>query len=324
MILSIFDDPRFDEHDPGPEHPEHPGRLRGARAGLVGLTLRARPVRLAAPEELCLVHDPAHVEDVLRADGETRLFDPDTVTSMGSVTAARCAAGAALDAADLLLAGEPSFVLCRPPGHHATRSRAMGFCLFNNAALAAERLRRAGRRVLVFDPDVHHGNGTEEIFYEEPDVLYVSCHRWPYYPGTGAATATGRGAGLGATLNLPMPPGAGDGHAQAAVRELLLPALDRFRPHCCVVSAGYDALAGDPLGDMRLSPRGLAAMWGVIVSRMPTLAVLEGGYSLENLREGIAATAAVLAGQPPPPMDAAAPPGWLDQLRARRHPLLRP
>lgn len=322
MSFSLFDDPLFDDHHPGPDHPEKPARLKAARGGLQGLDMTRRPPRSASREELLMVHDEAHVDHILGGDGDTVMLDPDTITSQGSVKAARSAAGAALDAAALLLRGEPSFVLCRPPGHHATRSRAMGFCLFNNAALAAEQLRRAGKRVLIFDPDIHHGNGTEEIFYEEPDVLYVSFHRWPFYPGTGAASDTGSGAGLGRTLNVPMPAGAGDGHAQAAMRRLVLPALYRFRPDCCVISAGYDALDGDPLGDMCLSPRGMAALWGALLSRMPTMAVLEGGYSLENLRTGVAATARVLGGHGSPPLDAPSPKGWTEHLLSFRHPLL--
>lgn len=175
----------------------------------------------------------------------------------------------------------------------------------------------------VVDPDVHHGNGTQEIFYDHPEVLYASLHRFPFYPGSGAAEEIGRGEGRGRTLNIPLPVGVGDAHYLAAADVLLLPALEAFAPDAIVISAGYDALAGDPLGGMSLSPEGLAALWFRLVRRWPCMAVLEGGYALGPLRAGLEATARVLTGAPAPDPDG---PGldaaWEARLRAWRHPLL--
>ena len=319
--MLVFDDPHFDLHDPGPDHPERAARLGAARAGLAGLAggWTARTPRVATPAELETVHTASHVARVLAADGRTVMLDPDTITSAGSVQAALRAAGAALEAAAALLDGEASLVLCRPPGHHAPADRAMGFCLLNNAALAAQHLAAAGKRVLVFDPDVHHGNGTEAIFWERPDVLFVSLHQAPFYPGTGAAHAHGAGAGRGT------PAGAGDALYAEAMRARVLPAVRRYRPDVCVISAGFDALAGDPLGGMRLSAAGMAALWASLLDEgLPALAVLEGGYSLDNLTTGVAACAGVLSGQGPRPALSTAPcsAGQRQNLTAVPHPLL--
>ncbi|RME27255.1 MAG: histone deacetylase [Deltaproteobacteria bacterium] len=301
MRVLIFDDPAFDEHHQGPGHPESPARLVAVRAALAGRPWIRRRGRPATVEELCTVHAPAYVDAVLATDGRPVVLDPDVSTSAGSVRAARRAAGAALDAADALVRGEPGFVLCRPPGHHATPDRAMGFCIFNNAALAAHRLTGrdgdgARRRVLVFDPDVHHGNGTQDIFWQRDDVLYVSLHRAPFYPGSGAETERGAGPGAGLTVNVELPAGAGDDVVLAAFFERALPAIEDFDPEYCVISAGYDALAGDPLGGMRLSIDGLCRMWAPIVAAVPTMAVLEGGYDPPLLGRAVAATADLLAG----------------------------
>ncbi|MCB9780698.1 MAG: histone deacetylase [Alphaproteobacteria bacterium] len=295
--MLLFDDPVFDTHDPGFGHPECPARLVAVRAALADLGLPTRGARLAERAELLAVHDAAHVDRVLACDGRAVSLDPDTHTSPGSVRAARAAAGAALDAADLLLDGVSSFVLARPPGHHATRRRAMGFCLFNHAALAADRLARAGRRVLLFDPDVHHGNGSQDIFWERGDVLYVSLHRAPFYPGTGSVDERGAGPGLGATVNVPLPAGAGDDAWRAAFETVALPAIDAFDPDAVVISAGFDGLAGDPLGGTRLSVDAMCALWRPLVRRAPTMAVLEGGYGLSTLAAGVRATAQLLAGR---------------------------
>jgi len=296
----IFDDPAFDDHDQGPGHPESPARLSAVRAALAPQPWIRRRGRAASVEELCTVHAPAWVDSVLATRGRPVRLDPDVQTSAGSVNAALVAAGSALDAADALLLGESSFVLCRPPGHHATPNRAMGFCIFNNAALAAHRLTGrdgdgARRRVLVFDPDVHHGNGTQDIFWQRDDVLYVSLHRAPFYPGSGAGTDRGAGRGEGLTVNIELPAGAGDDAYLAALSDRALPAIADFDPEVCVISAGYDALDGDPLGGMRLSIDGLCEMWAPIVKDLPTMAVLEGGYDPDLLGKAVASTAAVLA-----------------------------
>lgn len=320
--MIVYDSPQFDLHLPGPGHVERPDRLVAARAALAGLKVEVRQPRPATPEELSLVHEVSYVSWLLSLRGRHATLDPDTATSPGSVDAALEAAGGALMAAEDALSGRPAFVLGRPPGHHATPNRAMGFCLFNSAALAAAWLAAKGRRVLVFDPDVHHGNGTKDIFWRRSDVLYVSLHRYPYYPGTGAAGETGAGEGRGATLNVPLPEGATDGHYHAAMRERVLPAVTRFQPDVCVISAGYDALDGDDMGGMELTVDGLAAMWGALVSRWPCLAVLEGGYKLETLSAGVRRTASVLESGQAPALDAADPPGWSALMARWTHPLL--
>jgi acetoin utilization deacetylase AcuC-like enzyme len=198
----------------------------------------------------------------------------------------------------------------------------MGFCVFNAAALAAAALAAEGHRVLVFDPDVHHGNGTQAIFWSEPGVLVASMHLWPFWPGTGAFGEVGAGAGRGATLNTPMPDGAGDALYRAAFEARVLPAVRAFGPTRVVVSCGLDALEGDPVGRARLSPAGLAAMVGALARLAPAMAVLEGGYDLGNLADGVAAVLPALGGAaaPWPVAPAALPAGLTARLRA--HPLL--
>jgi acetoin utilization deacetylase AcuC-like enzyme len=217
MRVGLYDDPLFREHDSGEGHPERPARLDAIRHGLKqgGLEERMLPVapRPATPDELARVHSAAHVARVEATRGRTVRFDPDTQAGPRSAEAALLAAGAVTDAVDRVLAGDLDRALClvRPPGHHAERERAMGFCLFNNVAVgAAHALARGLSRVAVVDFDVHHGNGTQDSFYDDPRVLYVSSHAFPYYPGTGALSETGAGPGAGFNVNLPMPAGLGD------------------------------------------------------------------------------------------------------------------
>lgn len=322
--MLLFDDLRFDDHDAGPMHPERAARLSAVREGLSAFDWERRPAQPADAAALRLIHTPEHVQRILSAEGRSVAVDADTLISPGSVLAARLAVGAALEGAEALLDGVPSFVLCRPPGHHAAPNRAMGFCLFNNAALAAARLAAAGQRVLVFDPDVHHGNGTEAAFWEVPEVLFVSLHQAPFYPGTGATRATGGGAGAGTTVNTPLPAGADDAWYAEAMRARVVPAIRAFKPDVCVISAGFDALEHDPLGGMRLSAGGLAAVWSAVMEDgLPAMAVLEGGYDLENLRQGVSACAAVLAGESRPALvEGGVPASWQRSLRSWGHPLL--
>lgn len=320
--MIVFDSDCFDAHHPADGHPERVERVIAAREALRGLGFDQREARPATSDELLAVHQPAYVERLLSTRGRRAVLDLDTLTSAGSIDAALRGAGGAIQAAEALIAGTPSFVLCRPPGHHATADQAMGFCLFNNAAVAAAWLAARGRRVAIIDPDVHHGNGTQAIFWGRREVLYVSLHRYPFYPGTGAAGEYGAGAGLGTTLNVPLAAGAGDGHYHAAMRQRVLPALNAFAPDAVILSAGYDALDGDDMGGMGLSVAGLAALWAEITRRWPTLAVLEGGYNLDTLAAGVRATARVLAGQEHPPMHAPDPQGWVSQMARWTHPLL--
>jgi acetoin utilization deacetylase AcuC-like enzyme len=285
-------DERFLAHVAPREHPERPARLEAIEralgaAGLIERCVRV-PARPATRAELERVHAPAYV-DALEATvgkGGQGWLDPDTFYSDGSWTAALLAAGAAVDLAVQVAAGalDNGFAAVRPPGHHATRDRAMGFCLLNNVAVAAAALRAEGKRVAIFDWDVHHGNGTEAIFDEEPDVLYCSTHEWPQYPGTGLSDYTGRGAGLGATVNVPLPRGTRADAYLAAYRARIRPAIAAFAPDVILVSAGFDAHADDPLGGLKLDDDIYATLTTDMLALCPRVAVvLEGGYDLEAL-----------------------------------------
>ena len=314
-------------HDPGVGHQERPERLAAVSAAIESSSLASRlqrhEPRRAAREALLRVHDAAYVDMVLGLRGACRRLDADTAVSPGSVEAALFAAGAALDASAAVLGGAARSAFCtiRPPGHHAERDRAMGFCLFNNVAVTAAAalagalpLNAPGathanglaplQRVLIFDPDVHHGNGTQHIFYRSAAVHYISIHQYPFYPGTGAARERGSGAGAGFTLNVPLPAGCGDDEYLAATERLVLPELRTFAPQLVIFSAGFDAHRRDPLGMMRVSTAGFAAMYRLLLdeldrSRTPHLFVLEGGYNLPALADGVTAVLTELADRYP-------------------------
>src|SRR5215471_7186195 len=260
--MLLISSTRFQEHTTPPGHPERPeraevfDRIAAAWRERGGRVVEPRP---ATRDELLRVHDEAYVASIDALDGRAAMLDPDTFTSPESVEVARLAAGAAVQAAEHALdTGETAFALVRPPGHHAERDKAMGFCLFNNVAVAAAAaLARGLARVAVVDIDVHHGNGTQWMFYDDPRVFYVSTHQFPFYPGTGAADETGTGAGRGFTLNIPLAAGARDGDYEIAYGEIA-GALDRYAPQLLLVSAGYDAHADDPLASMRVSTDGYA------------------------------------------------------------------
>jgi acetoin utilization deacetylase AcuC-like enzyme len=296
-------------HDPGPGHPERPERLQAILADL-----RREPIagtRWAAPnpaprEALERVHTPAYVADLLRLRGRSADLDPDTTVSPGSIDAALLAAGAAIDAVDALMTGAASsaFALVRPPGHHAEPARAMGFCLFNNIAVAAAhaKARHGCRRILIVDWDVHHGNGTQAAFYADPSVLYFSTHQSPFYPGTGGPEEIGEGEGKGFTINVPLPAGLGDGDYVAVFSLVLGPIAGSFAPDLVLVSAGVDAHRADPLGEMRLTEAGFAHLCGGVLKIAQHHAggrvalILEGGYDLRALPACVRACANVLAG----------------------------
>jgi acetoin utilization deacetylase AcuC-like enzyme len=318
MAVGLYDDPIFREHDSGRGHPERPERLDAIRRGLTaaGLDGRVRWLepRDATRDELLRVHAAAHVAAIAATAGRTVRFDADTQAGPRSYEAALRAAGAACDAVDRVLDGDlqRAFCLVRPPGHHAERARAMGFCLFNNVAVAAAHaLARGLARVAVIDFDVHHGNGTQDIFAADPRVLYVSSHAWPFYPGTGALQETGDGDGRGYTVNLPLPMGCGDAEFAHLYREVVEPIARAFAPQLVLVSAGFDAWGGDPLAGMALTEDGYAALAGACLDAAAGAAkgravfVLEGGYDEDGLARSGAAVVAQLLGDPRPP---AAPP----------------
>jgi len=309
---AVIYDEVFLAHDTG-EHPECAARLVRTLAVLqeTGLLdgLEVLSPRPAPREWIETVHRPAYVRAVesLCATGGGA-FDLDTPVSARSFEAALAAAGAGLLAVDLLCASpaRPSFALVRPPGHHAEPAEALGFCLFNNIAIATHyALRRHGaERVLIVDYDVHHGNGTQHAFYEDGRVLYFSVHQWPLYPGSGTPEETGVGAGEGRIINVPLPHGTGDEGYLEVFGRVLVPAARRFQPDLILVSAGYDAHWRDPLANMSLSVAGYAALATVVKGLAAELCqgrlafFLEGGYDLDALAYGVAATLDVLLGLP--------------------------
>jgi acetoin utilization deacetylase AcuC-like enzyme len=316
---------RFEEHVTPPGHPERPERAHAFDA--VASRWRERGGRTTEPrpavrDELARVHDPTYLDEIERTSGQAMMLDPDTFTSPESYEIALLAAGAAIQACEHALdRREPAFALVRPPGHHAERNRAMGFCLYNNAAVAAAAARSRGvERVAIVDIDVHHGNGSQWMFYDDPQVLYVSTHQFPFYPGTGAADEAGAGAGAGYTVNVPFEAGANDADYALAYRAVVLPVLERFAPGLTVVSAGYDAHESDPLASMRLTSPGYGAIVGALagVARQHgTIAlVTEGGYDLSALAACLEASIAAIDGSGD--LAAFAAPGGADAPRGER------
>ncbi len=307
-MLLVATDAHFEEHDAGRSHPERPARVRAVLEGLdAGAPRDARrrlDPRRATRAELERVHTKQYVDYLERfcAEGGGHL-DADTGASAASWEAALLAAGSGLEAVDALERGDGEFAFCaiRPPGHHAVAERAMGFCLLNNVAVTAAALRDRGERVLVVDWDAHHGNGTQDIFYGDGAVMYVSMHEWPLYPGTGRLTDAGEGSGVGTTVNFPLPAGATGDVYLDAIDSVVEPLAERFAPTWVLVSAGYDAHRADPLTGLGLS----AGDYADLTARIMALAAprrlvvfLEGGYDLGALRDSTAATVSTLLGRP--------------------------
>ena len=313
MATGLVHDERFLLHRAPYEHPEHPGRLTAIHGRLEeeGLLDRCESVaaREATREELLRIHTPEHLETIAEtASGihEFTQLDPDTYTSRDSYEAALLAAGGLVELSLAVAEGRLAngLALLRPPGHHAEADHAMGFCLFNNVAVAARAVqdRKAARRILIVDWDVHHGNGTQHSFWDDPSVLYFSTHQSPFYPGTGAAEEAGGGKGRGFNVNVPWPAGMGDADFLAAFDRLLLPVARGFSPELVLVSAGFDAAAGDLLGGMRVSPEGYAALTERLLSLADGRVVLalEGGYNLDAIARSAAACLRVLLGEESP------------------------
>jgi acetoin utilization deacetylase AcuC-like enzyme len=337
-VLGYVLDEVFVHHRAPLGHPERPARAEAVRDALVAAGVRERGThvvaRIATDEELARVHAGAYLDDLTReVPGKSGWLDADTYFSPGTWEAATKAAGGVSELALRVLAGELSrgLAVVRPPGHHATADRAMGFCLLNNVAVAAAAARAAGAaRVAIVDWDVHHGNGTQDIFWDDATVLYASCHQYPYYPGTGAPDEIGGPGARGATLNVGLPAGAGDAEYAATFDEVFLPALRRFKPDLLLVSAGFDAFEDDPLAGMRVTHAGFAAM----AARLRGLAdeicagrivvALEGGYDLDGLAGGMTRVLdALVAERAPavaPPVGVSAPARIAIDATKRAHP----
>ena len=316
--LAIIKDDRYLEHNAGEGHPESPNRLRVIH-DLVQHEFSSIPLilpRLATKNELALVHDAFYIQMVANTEGKVHSqLDPDTGLSARSYEIARLAVGGLLNAVDTLLQNPQAeirnpqsiFAFVRPPGHHAEPSRGMGFCLFNNIAIAAAYAKETYglKRILIVDWDLHHGNGTQHAFYDDPGVLYFSSHQYPYYPGSGNYDEVGNGAGEGFTVNAPFPGGFGDAEYVHVYSRILKPIAFEYRPELILVSAGFDPFVQDPLGGMEVTGEGFGALAGIVQDIAQetcgkVLLTLEGGYNPAGLRDGVRAVLDTLLGKTSP------------------------
>ncbi len=300
-MTGLAADPLCKEHFTGPQHPEQPARFDAAVGALNELKLAPISPRLATYDELALCHARPYIELAEREilQGSHELSTGDTIVSPKSLDAALRATGSALNAVDAIVEKRISNAFCivRPPGHHANATRGRGFCIFNSVAIAARYAQRKHGmgRVLIADWDVHHGNGTQDIFYSDGTVFFFSTHQWPWYPGTGAPSERGEGAGEGMTLNCPFPAGSGRKEILGAFQEQLLTAAEEVKPELVIISAGFDSRAGDPLGQFLLTDIDFVDLTKVMreiadkYAGGRLLSVLEGGYSLPRLASSVRA-----------------------------------
>jgi len=309
---ALLADSIYREHLAGRDHPERPERFDAVMEGLVRAGLLDQLIRVdrraATEEELLLCHTPEYLRTAKRDvdSGQLYLSTGDTEITPNSWNTAVQAVGGVLNAVDAVVSGKAQNAFCvvRPPGHHANAGRGMGFCLFNNVAIAARYAQRRHNleRVMIVDWDVHHGNGTQDIFYADASVFFFSTHQWPLYPGTGRADETGESAGAGTTMNFPFPAGSGRAEILGAVENALAPAAERFRPGLLLISAGFDSRIGDPLGSFTLTDRDFAdltrAVMGIAERHAGgrVVSMLEGGYSLDGLASAAAAHVEALVG----------------------------
>ena len=312
LPTGIVYDPLYKLHLTGPGHPESPNRCDVRMRSLSGPVFREKlsflKPRQATDEEILACHTKEYYETARRDinAGMVMLSTGDTQICPQSFEIALLAAGGVLTAVDALMENKikNAFCVVRPPGHHANASRGMGFCIFNNIAIAARYAQRKYKlkKVLIADWDVHHGNGTQDIFYEDPSVLFFSTHLYPHYPGTGQQSAIGSGAGKGTTINCPMPHGAGKREIIGAFEEILVPAADKFKPEIVLVSAGFDSRIGDPLGGFKLGDRNFAELTKIVLdiaqrhAKGRVISTLEGGYAPSGLASASAAHVKALAG----------------------------
>ena len=308
MSLTIVTSDRFADHLTPPGHPERLERAEVMQVVAAEFRQRGgdvREPRAATEAEIARVHGREYISLISETSGRATALDADTFTSPDSYEVALLAAGAAIASVEHVLdgSGRRALAMVRPPGHHAERNRPMGFCLFNNIAIAAAHARSVGvSRVAIVDYDVHHGNGTQWTFYEDPAVLFISSHQYPYYPGTGAAADVGTGEGAGFTINLPMDAGSTDADYELAYNAIAFPILRQFRPELILISAGFDALEDDPLGGMRVSVEGFARLTGALTGIADeccegrVVAITEGGYDLSGLASCLRAVIPVLSG----------------------------
>lgn len=319
------------KHLPGESHPERPERIQ-ALLNLAG-ALDKQMFELASPRaatraDVEYTHGADHVRLVESTSKHNRYaLDGDTITCRDSFGVALLAVGGFLTLLDAIASKQSSngFALVRPPGHHALRDHAMGFCLFNTMAIGAEYLKRVygAKKILIMDWDVHHGNGTQAAFYDDPTVLFISTHQFPFYPGSGAVNETGVGAGEGFTLNIPLPAGCTDAEYLQVFQDIVVPAAEKFQPDWILVSAGFDPHRRDPLGGMNVTEEGFGAMARLLLVLANRFAggriafLLEGGYDLAGLRDSVAAVLAAMQTQVPPPA------GHLPLAESRIEPVIR-